>query len=150
MAVCALGGGAGGAVLSLSSAVRIYLFAAPADMRKGFDGLAGLVRTSGLDVFSGHLFVFVSARSDRCKVLTWERGGYVLWYKRLERGRFRRPILEAGASQVTLDADQLALLLAGIDARGIRRSKRWEPTKGDRHENDNVIYPSRCRFPTTS
>lgn len=117
-------------MLSLSSAVRIYLFAAPADMRKGFDGLAGLVRGAGLDVFSGHLFVFVSARSDRCKVLTWERGGFVLWYKRLERGRFRRPAVQAGVKQVALDADQLALLLAGIDARGIQRPNRWEPRKG--------------------
>lgn len=117
-------------MLSLSSAVRIYLFAGPTDMRKGFDGLSGLVRSAGLDVFSGHLFVFVSSRSDRCKVLTWERGGFVLWYKRLERGQFRRPVVVSGTNaQVTLDADQLALLLAGIDARGVRRSPRWDPRK---------------------
>jgi len=52
-------------MLTLPSSVRIYLFTAPADMRKGFDGLAGLVRLAGLDLFSGHLFVFVSAGCNR-------------------------------------------------------------------------------------
>lgn len=89
-------------MLSLPSSVRIYLLSGPTDMRKGFDGLAALVRAAGLDVFSGHLFVFVSRRSDRAKVLTFERGGFVLWYKRLELGRFRVP---AAAQGVVLLSD---------------------------------------------
>ena len=117
-------------MLSLPASVRIYLFAEPTDMRKGFDGLAALVTASGLDVFSGHLFAFVSGRGDRAKVLTWQRGGFVLWYKRLERGRFRRPDIPPGAHRVMLEADQLALLLEGIDPRGVRRPRRWEPRKG--------------------
>ena len=118
-------------MLSLPSSVRIYLFASPTDMRKGFDGLAALVKASRLDVFSGHLFVFVSRRGDRAKVLSWERGGFVLWYKRLESGRFRRPMLPAGAVQVTLEPDQLTLLLEGIDLRQVRRPKRWVPQEID-------------------
>jgi transposase len=116
-------------VLSLPASVRIYLFADATDMRKGFDGLAALVTASGLDVFSGHLFAFVSRRGDRAKVLTWQRGGFVLWYKRLERGRFRRPEITPGTSRITLEADQLALLLEGIDPRDVRRPRRWEPKK---------------------
>ena len=116
-------------MLSLPASVRIYLFAEPTDMRKGFDGLSALVVASGLDVFSGHLFAFVSRRGDRAKVLTWERGGFVLWYKRLEQGRFRRPEIPEGASRVQLEADQLALLLEGIDQRGIKRPPRWEPRR---------------------
>ena len=55
-------------------------------MRKGFDGLSALVRAQELDLFSGDLFVFISRRADRIKILMWDRGGLVLWYKRLEKG----------------------------------------------------------------
>ena len=61
------------------------------------------------------------------KILTWDRGGFVLYYKRLERGRFRWPALEAGAQHVTLDAGQLAMLLDGVDLARVRRSRVWEP-----------------------
>ncbi len=118
-------------MLSLPASVRIYLFAAPTDMRKGFDGLAALVTASGLDVFSGHLFAFVSRRADRAKVLTWQRGGFVLWYKRLERHKFRLPDLPPGASRVAIEADQLTLLLEGLDARQVKRPRRWEPKRID-------------------
>ena len=116
-------------MLSLPASVRIYLFAEPTDMRKGFDGLSALVTASGLDVFSGHMFVFVSRRCDRAKVLTWQRGGFVLWYKRLELGRFRRPQIAPGETRVALEADQLALLLEGFDPKDVRRPRRWEPRR---------------------
>jgi transposase len=107
--------------------VRIYLATEPTDMRKGHDGLAGLVRQLGHDVFSGHLYVFISRRRDRVKILTWDRGGYVLWYKRLERGGLRIPAIEAAKRSVSLDAGQLSMLLEGIDFSRINRPKRWEP-----------------------
>ncbi len=119
-------------MLSLPSSVRILLFTAAIDMRKGFDGLAALVSGAGHDVYSGHLFVFVSGRADRVKVLTWERGGFVVWYKRLERGRFRRPAVAPDATGVSLEADELTLLLEGFDSRHLRRPRRWEPEKIDR------------------
>ncbi len=63
-------------MLSISPAVRIYLYAAPVDMRKGFNGLTAMVENDLLDdVFSGNLFVFVSKRGDRVKILSWDRGG---------------------------------------------------------------------------
>jgi len=116
-------------VLSISSAVRIFLWTAPTDMRKGFDGLQTLVRAAGEDVFSGHMFVFVSRRADRAKILTWERGGFVLWYKRLSKGTFRVSRGEGLASVELLDPGQLAMLLDGVDYRKVRRSKRWEPSR---------------------
>lgn len=119
-----MGGGARRSMLSLPASVRIYLFAEPTEMRKGFDGLSALVTASGLDVFSGHMFVFVSRRGDRAKVLTWQRGGFVLWYKRLERGRFRRPTIAPGENRIALEADQLALLLEGINPKNVRRPRR--------------------------
>jgi transposase len=116
-------------MLTLPESVRIYLATTPTDMRKGFDGLSALIEKElGGDVYSGHLFVFVSRRGDRVKILTWERGGFVLWYKRLERGRFRMPTLGPGQKRVTLDAGQLAMLLEGMDYSQIQRPKRWQPS----------------------
>jgi len=114
-------------VLSLPSSVRIFLAAEPTDMRKGFDGLSALVQARGDDVYSGHLFVFVSRRGDRVKVLTWDRGGFVLWYKRLERGRFRLPAMTTGKTTVELDAGELSMLLDGVDLKRVRRPRVWTP-----------------------
>ncbi len=114
-------------MLSFPASVRIYFFAEPTDMRRGFNGLVAMVRAAGLNEFSGHLFVFVSRRADRAKILTWERGGFVLWYKRLEQGKFRRPHISPEATQIRLEPDQLTLLLEGIDLKSVRRPKRWAP-----------------------
>ena len=69
-------------MITLPPSVRIYLASQPTDMRRGFDGLMGMVRSVvHEDPFSGHLFVFVSKRRDRVKILFWDRGGFVLYYK---------------------------------------------------------------------
>ena len=114
-------------MISLPSSVHIYLATASTDMRKGFDGLSALVRNFNEDLYSGHLFVFVSRRSDRIKILTWDTGGFVLYYKRLERGRFRVPKLNEGQIKVQLDAAELSMLLDGIDFSRVRRPKKWQP-----------------------
>jgi transposase len=112
-------------MLSLPSAVQIYLASEAVDMRRGFDGLSAMVTARGLDVFSGHLYVFVSKRRDRVKILAWDRGGFVLYYKRLERGRFRLPPLLGDT--VRLDGGQLAMLLDGVDLAHVRRNRPWRP-----------------------
>ncbi|RKH16637.1 transposase [Corallococcus praedator] len=115
-------------MFALPASVRVVLAVEPVDMRKSIDGLMALVRTAwGEDVYSGHLFAFVSRKGDRIKVLTWSRGGFVLLYKRLETGRFRLPPVDAGAQAVTLDATQLAMLLDGIDVAQVRRQPAWTP-----------------------
>ena len=115
-------------VLTLPASVRILLATSPVDMRKSIDGLMALVRTSwGEDVYSGHLFAFVSRRGDRVKILTFSRGGFVLYYKRLEQGRFRLPPVDAQAQAVQLDATQLAMLLDGIDVAEVKRQPAWTP-----------------------
>jgi transposase len=116
-------------VLTLPSAVKILLATEPVDMRKSIDGLMALVRSGwGEDVYSGHLFVFVSRRGDRVKVLTFSRGGFILYYKRLEQGRFRLPRVEEQAQAVPLDATQLAMLLDGIDVEKVKRPPAWQPS----------------------
>jgi len=110
----------------LPESVRILLFTAATDMRKGFEGLSGLVHAAGEDVYSGALFVFVSRRRDRLKILTFQKGGFVLWYKRLEQGRFK-PARTRAEGSVPMDSTDLSLLLEGIDVSRVRRPKRWQP-----------------------
>jgi transposase len=95
-------------------------------MRKGFDTLAELVRQHlANDPFSGHLFVFRSKRSDRVKLLYWDEDGFVIVYKRLERGVFPFPRPAEGQVSVTLRAAELAMLLDGVDWQNAKRSKRY-------------------------
>jgi len=114
-------------MLALPSSVRIYLAAGAVDLRKSIDGLSAIVRERSHDVFSGHLYVFVSRRGDRLKILTWTTGGFLLLYKRLERGRFKLPDIRVGQAEVELDATQLAMLLDGIDIRRVPPPRRWTP-----------------------
>ena len=114
-------------MLIFPTSVRIYLSTQPTDMRKGFDSLSALVRQQGFDVFSGHLFVFVSRKKNRIKILSWSNGGFILAYKRLERGRFKMPQVSASEKTVRLEASQLAMLLDGIDYSHIRRPRLWHP-----------------------
>lgn len=114
-------------MLTLPPSVRIYLAARPVDLRKSIDGLGALARERSHDLFSGHLFVFTSRRGDRIKILSWDHGGFVLYYKRLERGRFRLPTVAPGALEVQLEATQLAMLLDGIDVQRVQAPKRWAP-----------------------
>lgn len=106
--------------------VRIWLCTAAADMRKGFDSLAALVREGlQLDPLSGHLFLFVGRSRDRLKLLYWDSDGFALWYKRLEEGTFRLPPAKGSGASVELKASELAMLLAGIDLTSIKRRKRF-------------------------
>jgi transposase len=107
--------------------VRVYLCTSPTDMRKGFDTLAVLVRDGlGYDPLSGHLFLFVGRRRDRLKLLYWDKDGFALWYKRLEKGTFRLPKSKPDALSVELKASELAMLLEGIDLRSIKRRARFQ------------------------
>ena len=116
-------------MLMLPPSVRIFLATEPTDMRNQMDGLAAMIRRWGGDPFDGHLYVFVSKRRDRVKILTWSRGGFALWYKRLEKGCFRMPPVDAAATTMPLDAGQLAMLLDGIDFSRVKRTQVWEPKK---------------------
>jgi transposase len=115
-------------MIGLPGSVRVFVALHPVDMRNGPDGLSAEVRRLKGDPFSGHLYVFASRRRDRIKILTWHRGGFVVWYKRLERGQFPVP-RQAEGGTTTLDAAQLALLLDGIDYRLVRTPPRWEPPR---------------------
>lgn len=111
-------------MLTLSPAVRIYLAAGATDLRRSIDGLSALVRERlGLEPLSGHLFLFRNRRGDRVKVLVWDRSGFWVLYKRLERGTFAWPAEDAGAPFEMRGTD-LMLLLSGVDISSTRR-RRW-------------------------
>jgi transposase len=117
-------------MLTLPPSVRVFVATAPCDMRKQIDGLSLVVQqTLGQDSRSGHLFVVFNRRGDHVRILFWDRHGYCLFSKRLERGRFRLPWeREVTGSHVEMEAAELALVLEGIDLRGAKRRPRWTPS----------------------
>lgn len=113
-------------MIHLPASVRVYLCLSPCDMRKSFDSLHALVREQlQLDAFAGHLFVFVSRRRDRLKILYWDRDGFALWSKRLEEGTYAMPWAEGGELRREITAQELGALLSGIDLSQAERRKRY-------------------------
>lgn len=114
-------------MLTLPSSVKIFVHTQPTDMRSGFDRLAMLAETVMLgDPLSGHLFVFFNKPANKCKILFWDRTGFVLWYKRLEEGTFERLPSPSGSTSIQIDVAKLTWILEGIDLFQSRRRKRYE------------------------
>lgn len=96
-------------------------------MRKSFDGLSGIVSSAlGKDPLSGDVFIFINRRRDRMKLLVWDRSGFWLFYKRLEKGTFQfppHPKLDCG---IQLSYEELTMILEGIDLTSIKRHPRYQ------------------------
>lgn len=106
--------------------LRLWLCVEPTDMRRSYDGLAAMVRCHlGHDPLSGEGFVFINRRRTQMKCLYFEGGGYVIWMKRLERGRYGLPSSSDSAS-IPLSETELAALIEGLDIAVRRRRKRWQ------------------------
>ena len=109
-------------MFSVGPATRIYLAAGATDMRKGFEGLYGLVRDRLMcDPLSGHVFLFSNAQRNRLKLLFWDGSGLWVCAKRLEKGRFRWPAAAGEETKMVLSHEELALLLGGIDLTQTQR-----------------------------
>lgn len=112
----------------IPSKVAIYMAAETTDLRRSFDGLAGLVKERlRLDPASGALFLFFNRTHDRMKLLWLDVAGACILYKRLHRGKFTVPRVRPDASHVKLDARELAQLLAGVP---LPRPPHREPGAG--------------------
>lgn len=112
-------------MFGLGPATKIYLAVEAVDMRKGFEGLYGLVRDPlGQDPLSGHLFLFSNRTRTRLKALVWDGSGLWVCAKRLEKGRFRWPTAE-GVRSVTMRPEELAMLVNGLDLSEARPRKNW-------------------------
>lgn len=119
---------------------KIYLARDPADMRRSFDGLCGLVREElKLAPESGHLFVFRNKRCNRLKILYFDRNGLAIWYKRLEQGRFRWP--DCVNQSLELSATEVACLIDGIELRGARRYKRFSLPAWQKYYHIGRVIP---------
>ncbi len=104
--------------------VRVFLCTQTTDMRKSFDGLIAATRSViGENPLSGHLFVFVNRQGNYAKALYWQRGGYCLWAKKLERGRFAKVATQDRSVQMT--DTQLMMWLDGIELTDTRQKKRF-------------------------
>jgi transposase len=115
-------------VLSLPPSVRLFMATQAVDGRKGVDSLMVLVRdVLKHDPLSGHLFIFFSRRCDRVRVVYWDRTGFAMWTKRLERGKFRPSFVDGRLDVTAIEAAQLALIVEGIDLAGARHRPRWRP-----------------------
>jgi transposase len=113
-------------LFSMDEATKVFLCSQPTDMRKGFEGLYGLVLEQlDLDPRCGYLFVFMNNQRNRLKVLHWNNDGLALFHKRLERGTFKRPTAQKNALNSELTKEELFMILHGIDFEKTKKRKRY-------------------------
>lgn len=109
-------------MISFSSSLTYYLYAAPTDMRKGFYGLGNIVREHyQREATDGAVYIFINRRRDKMKLLVWDRTGYVVYYKSLEQGTFEVP----NRSNPTLSWSELVMILEGVRLKSVKRKKRY-------------------------
>ena len=114
-------------MLHLSAHCTYYFYQGAVDMRKGFDSLSGLVQQHmQLSVLSGSIFIFMNKKRNQVKLLLWEGDGLSLYYKRLERGTYELPAASNQSSAVTITAQQLQLLLEGIQLKSVKMKRRYQ------------------------
>jgi len=115
-------------MIGISQATRIFLAVGATDLRKGYDGLSGLVASQfGEDLFAGHFFVFANAQRTRLKILCWDGSGLWILGKRLEKGRFSWPKSAEAPGKISISSAELAMLLGGLDLTRAKQ-KRWMRT----------------------
>ena len=117
-------------MLSLPPSVRVFVATQPVDGWKGADSLMVIVRdVFGEDPLGGHLFVFFSKRADGVRIVYWDRNGFAMWSKKLQKSRFRPGFSDDGVLCArAIEAGDLSLIIEGIDLTGARRRPRWEPS----------------------
>ncbi|UAB85904.1 IS66 family insertion sequence element accessory protein TnpB [Zunongwangia sp. SCSIO 43204] len=114
-------------MFALSSSLNYQLYLPGTDMRKSFDGLCGLVLGElGHSPQDGSVYIFINKARNKVKLLHWQSGGFVLYYKRLERGTFELPDYDASVGGLQLDYIQLVMLIEGVAITNITRRKRYK------------------------
>jgi len=120
-------------MFSLTDRHQFKLYRPICDMRKGFNGLCGLIHNElGLNPLDGDVFIFFNRRRDRVKILVWDTTGLLLYYKQLEAGTFERPFADAQNTCMELSYAQLHCLMEGINLSSVRHRKRYKFT-GKKH-----------------
>ena len=115
-------------------------------MRKGFDGLSGVVRQGmGKDPLCGDVFLFLNRRRNQIKLLLWERDGFSIYHKRLERGTYELPLHEGNSAE--LRSDELMLDLQGIVLKSVRRREWFDQTNHAYRQARNIFQSSSHHAP---
>ena len=127
-------------MISISKAYRYFMYSKRADMRKGFNGLCGLVRNEFLqNPLSGDVFIFINRPRNRIKLLHWQGDGFAIYYKRLEKGTYEIPEINAASASIEIDAQQLLLILEGISLLSVKKRRRYEHHFVDKNSINTVI-----------
>ncbi len=115
-------------MFALSSENNFHLYSQPTDMRKSFDALSGLVRNNlDYNPINGEVFIFINKKRDKIKLLHWQGSGYLLYYKRLEKGTFELPRYDASVGSITLSYPQMVMIIDGLSIKNLRKRKRYIP-----------------------
>ena len=113
-------------MFNISKAYRYFMYGKRADMRKGFNGLCGLVRNEFLqNPLSGDVFIFINRPRNRIKLLHWQGDGFAIYYKRLEKGTYEMPEIKTDSASIELDAQQLLLIMEGISLLSVKKRRRY-------------------------
>lgn len=121
--------------VAFSDRLRYFVYGGSCDMRKGFDGLSGLVRNEfKTDPLLGDVFVFLSRTKNRIKILHWQGDGFAIYSKRLEKGTFELPKEKQKSAAIEISSDQLQFILNGIILSSVKKRTRYV------HENVNKNY----------
>ena len=114
-------------MIGLTQHNRYQLYRKAVDMRKGFDGLSGLVRNEmERDPMDGEVYIFINKRRDKMKLLVWEPGGFMLYYKRLEQGTFELPRADEDQGHIRIKWETIMLMMSGIRLEKIIQKKRYK------------------------
>ena len=114
-------------MLSISPAYRYHLYRKATDMRNGFDGLCGLVRNEFLqNPLSGDVFIFFNKRKNLIKLLTWQGDGFIIFYKRLEKGTYELPAVNSVSASIEITSQQMLLINEGIRLSSVKKRLRYQ------------------------
>lgn len=114
-------------MLAINKSQRYFFYSGPTDMRKGFDSLCGLVRDEFLqDPLGEDVFIFISRRRDRIKLLQWQGDGFAIFSKRLEKGTYELPVINPENASAEISAQHLLLIMEGIKLLSVKKRMRYE------------------------
>lgn len=114
-------------MLALPPVVKLYFYTGVCDMRKGYNGLSGLVHSAfKRDPADGSIYCFVNKRRDRIKLLLFEGDGFAVYYKVLAQGTLEIPRPDGETGYATISADTLRLILSGVKLSSIKLRKRYK------------------------
>jgi transposase len=114
-------------IINIGDHRKYHLYRKETDMRKGFDSLCGIIGNElGKQVMNGDAFIFINKPRTHIKLLLWEKGGFTIFYRRLEKGTFEVPAFDLDAKSMQLTSDQLNFILEGISLEAIKYRKRYQ------------------------